>query len=337
MLRARQGATVWLLAAVLTFALFLSLCIGAVRISPLQVFTSLTGGDGGDSGILLGIRLPRVLLAGLVGADLAVAGAVLQGVFMNPLADPYVLGVSSGASLGAVIVIAFNPQFTLGGLGALPLFAMVGALLTILVVQHLASVDGRASVTGLLLAGVAASAFLSAAISGVAYASGNRVHQVWLWLVGGFSNAGWDLVTMALPYSVAGLACSIVLARDLNAMVLGEETATHLGVNVNLVRNVLVWTASLLTAVSVASSGIIGFVGMVIPHICRMVGPDHRFLVPASALAGAAATVLADTAGRTILAPQEIPVGIITSLVGGPFFLYLLRQNQRTRRGNPGA
>ncbi len=338
-MRGRQRPVIMALSGLLLVSVLVSLCAGAVRIPPVEVARALLyGGESSTSaGILLGIRLPRVLLAATVGASLAVAGAILQGVFMNPLADPYVIGVSSGASLGAVLAIVFNPRIAVAGLGALPLFAMAGSLLTILAVQRLSSVEGRSSVMGLLLAGIAVNAFLSAVISVVTYVFGNRVHQVWLWLLGGFSHAGWEIVIMAFPYAVAGLVCSTVLARDLNALTLGEDTAAHLGINVSLVRNILVWAAALLTASAVSSAGLIGFVGMVTPHMCRAVSPDHRFLVPSSALAGAAATVLADAIGRSVMPPQEVPVGIITALVGGPSFVYLLRRAQRARRPSPGG
>lgn len=338
-MKGRRGATILILFVALLLSVLLSLCTGAVGISPAEVVTALVrGGDSSPvAGILLDIRLPRVLLAAITGSSLAVSGAILQGVFMNPLADPYVIGVSSGASLGAVLAIILHPPVAVAGLGALPLFSMAGAFLTILVVQRLSSVEGRASVMSLLLAGVAASAFLTAVISAVTYLFGNRVHQVWLWMIGGFSHARWELVMMALPYSIAGMACSMAFARDLNALTLGEDTAAHLGINVPLARNVLVWTAALLTGSAVSSSGMIGFVGMVTPHVCRIVSPDHRFLIPSSALAGAVATVLADAVCRSVMPPQEIPVGIITALVGGPFFVYLSRRAQRAGRSGPGG
>ncbi|MGE5484759.1 MAG: FecCD family ABC transporter permease [Ignavibacteriales bacterium] len=336
-MKGKRGATILVLIVLLLLSVLLSLSSGAVKIPPGDIARAFLQGRGSspNADILLGIRLPRVLLAGIAGSSLAVSGAILQGVFMNPLADPYVIGVSSGASLGAVLAIVLHPAIAIGGLGALPLFSMVGALLTIVAVQRLSSVDGRASVMSILLAGIATSAFLSAVISAVTYLFDDRVHQVWLWMVGGFSHASWELVTMALPYTMVGMACSMAFTRDLNALTLGEDTAAHLGVNVRLVRNVLVWTAALLAASAVSSAGLIGFVGMITPHICRTVSPDHRFLVPSSALAGALAMVLADAVCRSVMAPQEVPVGIITSLVGGPFFVYLLRRAQRA--GRPGS
>ncbi|MCR4398570.1 MAG: iron ABC transporter permease [Firmicutes bacterium] len=338
-MRGRQGPTLLALAVVLQVSVFASLCTGAVRMTPGEVVRAILGGPGAvrHADILVAVRAPRVALACIVGASLAVSGAILQGVFMNPLADPYVIGVSSGASFGAVVAIILNPRIAVGGLSALPLFAMAGALAAILLVQRLSLIGGRSTVTGLLLSGVAVSSFLSAAISAVTYVFGTRIHQVWLWLMGGLSQASWDLVIMAAPYCAAGIACSFALSRELNAITLGEETAAHLGVNVGLVRGALVWAAALLTASAVSSAGLIGFVGMVVPHVCRMVSPDHRFLIPAAALAGAASTVICDAAGRGVAPPLEVPVGIITALIGGPVFVYLLGRVRGARAGNPGG
>ena len=282
--------------------------------------------------ILMQIRVPRVLLAGVVGGSLAVAGAVFQGLFRNPMADPYVIGVSSGAALGAVLAMLTGASLRLAGFGAVPLFAFAGGILTIMLVYSMARVGQAVPVMTLLLAGIAVSAFLSALVSLFTYFAGEKLHLVVFWLMGGLGGATWHKVKVMLPYALIGYASVAIYARDLNALLLGEETAQHLGVETEKVKKILLVGASLLVAAAVSTCGIIGFVGLVVPHFIRlMAGPDHRFLLPASALLGASLLIATDTLARTLIAPTELPVGIITSMVGAPLFIYLLKKRKKLR------
>ena len=282
--------------------------------------------------ILLQIRVPRVLLAAAVGSSLAVSGAVFQGLFRNPMADPYVIGISSGAALGAVFAMLGGFSLAVGGFGAVPLFAFFGGLATILLVYSMARVGRAVPVMTLLLAGIAVSAFLSALVSLLTYFAGEKLHQVIFWLMGGLGGATWMQVKVMLPYAFIGYLSVSIFSRELNAMLLGEETASHLGVDTEKVKKILLVGASLLVAAAVSTSGIIGFVGLVVPHFVRLVaGPDHRFLIPASALLGGSLLIATDMIARVIIAPTELPVGIITALIGAPMFIYLLKKRRKLR------
>lgn len=282
--------------------------------------------------ILLQIRVPRVLLAATVGSSLAVSGAIFQGLFRNPMADPYVIGISSGAALGAVVAMLSGFSLAVGGFGAVPLFAFLGGSATILLVYSMARVGRAVPVMTLLLAGIAVSAFLSALVSLLTYFAGEKLHQVIFWLMGGLGGATWQQVKVMVPYALIGYLIVSIFSRELNAMLLGEETASHLGVDTEKVKKILLAGASLLVAAAVSTSGIIGFVGLVVPHFVRLVaGPDHRFLIPASALLGGVLLIATDTLARVIIAPTELPVGIITALIGAPLFVYLLKKRKKLR------
>jgi iron complex transport system permease protein len=275
------------------------------------------------------IRLPRILLAGLVGAALAVAGATYQGLFRNPLADPYLLGVASGAGLGATI--AMLTPFTLAWMafGAVPLFAFIGAIGAVAVVYLLARVGKTLPATTLILAGVALSALLASITSYLMTISGEELHGIVFWLLGGLYLTKWSEVWTVLPCVLAGLVVIWIHARPLNVMQLDEEQAQQLGINVERVKLILLAAATLITSSAICFTGLIGFVGILIPHAVRLIwGPDYRFLLPLSTLVGAIFLILADTLARTIIPPTEIPVGIITALCGAPFFLYLLRRRK---------
>lgn len=277
--------------------------------------------------IILDIRLPRLLLAGLVGAALAVAGATYQGLFRNPLADPYLIGVAQGAALGAVIGFVLPVSWQAA---STPLLAFAGALIAVAVVYSIAKVGKTLPMTTLILAGVALGAFLAAITSYLMIASGDKLHGIISWLLGTFSLTSWWQVTMVMPYIFVGIIIIWLHARPLNVMQLDEEQAQQLGIDVERVKLILLGAATLITAAAVCFCGIIGFVGIIIPHAVRLVwGPDHRFLLPLTTLAGASFLILADTAARTVLAPTEIPVGVITAFLGAPFFLYILRQKKR--------
>jgi len=288
-------------------------------------------GDWPDSfeTIVFQMRLARVTLAVLAGAGLAVSGVVLQGLFKNPMADPYILGISSGAALGATIAMLYGAGTQLLGIYAIPLYAFLGATGTAFVVYRLAMVGGRVPMATMLLAGIAVGSFLSALTSYFMITSGRNIHQVVFWLMGGFAGRGWDHVRVLLPYVLTGFTLMLVYARRLNIMLLGEEQAQHLGINVERMKQVLLGAATLTAAAAVAVSGIIGFVGLIIPHAVRLiVGPDHRVLLPSAALTGAIFLAGADAIARVAAAPEEIPVGVITALFGGPFFIYLLRKKR---------
>lgn len=280
--------------------------------------------------IVLEIRLPRVILAGVVGAALAIAGATYQGLFRNPLADPYLIGVAQGAALGAVIGFLL-PVAGMGlGLGAVPLFAFAGALLSVAVVYGLARVGGTIPVTTLILAGVALGALLGAIVSYLIITSGAKMQGIIFWLMGSFSLSQWSEVQVILPIVALGVVVIMLFSRSLNIMQLDEEQAQQLGINVERLKLILLAAATMVTAAAVSFVGIIGFIGIIIPHAVRLIwGPDYRFLLPLSVLSGAIFLIGADVVARTILAPSEIPIGVITALCGAPFFLYLLRRRTK--------
>ncbi len=284
-----------------------------------------------DEEIILHLRLPRVLLGAVVGALLAVAGTAFQGLLKNPLADPYIIGVSSGAAVGASIAIVLGLGAVAHGMGV-PLLAFATGLATVAFVYSLAQQGGRVPVESFLLAGVVVGAFMwSAVFFFMTVAAREReLMSVVFWLMGNLGGASWSTVVMIAPPAVVGPALIYLFARDLNIMLLGEESAVHLGVRVERLKQIIIALASLVTAVAVAAAGIIGFVGFIVPHIMRrLVGPDHRVLVPAAALGGAIFLICADTLARIVIAPSELPAGIITSLVGAPFFCHLLRKRRR--------
>jgi iron complex transport system permease protein len=329
----------------------LGISVGAVRIAPADVIAAfgrelrelfpaatpaVTGARPIQDAIILQLRLPRVLLAALCGASLSVAGVAFQAVFRNPLADPFMLGASSGAALGAATAVIFGLSSGPLGAAALPACAFVGALGAVFTAYVLARRAAGASTLGLLLAGVVVGSWAASALSLLIYFSGRFLAQIVFWLMGGFGGATWRAVAVATPYMAVGAVLVFARARDLNALVLGDETAMGLGVDAERSRRWLVTGASLLTAASVAVSGPIGFVGLLVPHLVRLfIGADHWSLLPAAAGAGALMMVLADIASRTMLAPTELPVGIVTALLGGPFFLWML--SRRGRRQGVGG
>jgi iron complex transport system permease protein len=280
--------------------------------------------------IILEIRLPRVILAGLVGAALAMAGATYQGLFRNPLADPYLIGVAQGASLGAVVGFLLPTTGHSLGIGVIPLFAFVGAIVSTTIVYALARVGKTLPVTTLILAGVALGALLGSIVSYLIISSGEKMHSIIFWLMGSFAFSQWSDVKFVLPYIAVGIGVILLYARPLNIMQLDEEQAQQLGINVERLKLVLLAAATLITAAAVSFVGIIGFVGIIIPHAVRLLwGADHRFLLPLSVLTGAIFLIVADLIARTAQAPAEIPIGVITAICGAPFFLYLLRRRRR--------
>ena len=275
--------------------------------------------------IVLDLRLPRVLTAMAVGVALSLAGATYQGLLRNPLADPYVLGTASGAALGAAIAVLVPVQLAVfGGLGLLQLFAFAGASGAVAVVYRVSRVGGSGSMTAVLLTGYAVGSLLAAGLAMTMYLSGNNLRQIFFYLLGSFAQASWPQLLVALPLIALGSAVILSRARSLNALLLGEQTAAHLGLDVRRERLILLAAATLVTAASVAVSGLIGFVGLVVPHLVRLVvGPNARWLLPLSAIYGAVFLALADLIARI---PGELPVGVVTAIIGAPFFLYLLRR-----------
>jgi len=294
-------------------------------------FVDLTGScTASQETIIWDIRLPRVILAGLVGAALAIAGATYQGLFRNPLADPYLIGVAQGAALGAVIGFLLPISWQSFEFGIIPVLAFVGALISVITVYMISRVGGTLPVTTLILAGVALGAFFSAIVSYLITISEEAVHGVMFWLMGSFALSRWSEVQVVLPVVLVGVVIIIIYSRSLNLMQLGEEQAQQLGANVERLKIILLAASTLITAAAVSFVGIIGFVGIIIPHAVRLIwGADYRFLLPLSILVGALFMIVADLVSRTIMAPTEIPVGVITALCGAPFFLYLLRRRTR--------
>jgi iron complex transport system permease protein len=334
----RLIAGLCLLAMLLLVASALALMTGPIPIPLSHVAGVLLAHSGGrlaytstEQVVIDQLRLPRIIVAALVGMALGVAGATMQALFRNPLADPGIIGVSAGGATGAVLAIALglNQLFAL----ALPCFAFLGATVAAFAVYGIALVGGRFSMSTLLLGGVAVSAFLSAVISAtlVFVPSNDTLRGILFWLSGGLDAESWQHVHIAALPIISGCLLIFLLARDLNLLSLGDDDARALGVHVDLVRPLLIAAASLITGVAVAVSGTIAFAGLVVPHTLRLIfGPDHRLLIPASAVGGALFLVVADTIARTAIQPAELHVGIITAFIGAPFFLVLLiRQKQR--------
>jgi iron complex transport system permease protein len=325
------------LCLVLAAAMLLGVVVGESRISFTRAMAIIgstflpipADWSQSEESIILLIRLPRVILAALVGAALAVCGAVLQSLFRNPMADPFLLGISNGAALGASLVLVTGVGYGAGILGV-PVAAFAFGLGTIYIVYELARVGNSVPVTMLLLCGIAVAAFMSAGTSFLLFLSGENLHQIVFWLLGGISGRGWDYVLLLLPFVIGGSVLFFSISRSLNALMFGEESAQYLGIEVESLKKMILVVVSLVTGAAVSVSGIIGFVGLVTPHMVRLwIGPDHRILIPVSLLFGAILLVLADLASRVLLAPNELPIGIITALCGAPFFAYLLRRRGR--------
>jgi iron complex transport system permease protein len=337
-LGSRHNGVLALLALLLLIALLLGVGIGPVAVPPAVALAALLGQLGlpldvavsqQQQAVLWSIRLPRVLLGALVGGGLAVSGALLQGVFRNPLADPGLIGVSSGAALGAVAVIVLGLAPL--GIFTLPLAAFLAGALTALLVYRIAQRQGRTDVATLLLVGLALNALAGAATGLLTYlADDAELRSIVFWTMGGLGGALWETLLAAAPCILLAILLAPALGRRLNIFALGEAEARHLGVEVEQIKRAAVLLAALATGAAVAMAGPIGFVGLMVPHMVRMLlGPDHRSLLPACALGGATLLVLTDLLARTVAAPAEIPVGLITALAGGPFFLFLILRTRR--------
>ncbi|MEW6648813.1 MAG: iron ABC transporter permease [Chloroflexota bacterium] len=328
----------WIALPLLVAALFLSVMVGSVFLSPRELAVTILAAISGSateelripSTILFSLRLPRTVLVAMTGAALAGSGAAYQGLFRNPLADPYLIGVASGAGLGAVAAMSLNWRYDALGLMAVPLSAFTVALLTVFIVYQLARSGRTLPVTNLVLAGVAVSSFAGALTSFLMLSSTGELRRALAWLLGGSALTGWQPVLALLPYWLVGLGVLLTMGHALNVMQFGDEQAQQLGLPVARARRLIIVAASLTTAAAVSFAGIIAFVGLIVPHLLRLlIGGDYRRLLPLSLLGGAAFLLFADVLARLVLAPQELPVGMITALTGAPFFLWILRRSRQ--------
>ncbi|WIV11816.1 iron ABC transporter permease [Proteiniborus sp. MB09-C3] len=341
-MRKNNKIKIIILLGILAISILFSITVGAVKI-PLKDTVKIISSKIGflsskvdisnikesNIFIVLSIRLPRILLAALVGSVLAVVGSSYQAIFKNPMADPYVMGVSSGAAFGATIGIVLGLNKGVFGFGITSIFAFVGALITTIIVYNLARVGNKISTTSILLAGIVMSSILSAGVSIMMIFNHDELASIVSWTMGSFNGASWKQIGVIVVPVAAGLVFLVSLSREMNAIVMGEEDAQNMGVNVERVKKMILVTASLLSACVVSVSGIIGFVGIIVPHLFRLLfDADHKMLLPVSAIGGGIFLLLSDTLARTIVPGTEIPVGIITSIFGGPFFLYLLKKSK---------
>jgi len=320
----RIALALGVLAAVCSVCLF----IGPEKISLTKVFDDFAKDSlaGADYQIFVRIRLPRIILAAVVGAALAAAGVVFQAILRNPLADPYILGISSGAALGAIIAVVAGFSWTFLGRSPITLFAFAGALSTVWLVWFIGRLTAKHHITGLLLAGVVVNAFLSAVIMFItSIAKSDQVHSTMFWLMGNMTEEKFVVLWLAAGFVLAGVAALFFIAAQLNAVSFGSEDAKSMGINTARTQGIAFAVAAAITAVAVSLSGLVGFVGLIVPHTVRLLfGPDHRQLIPLAAIFGATFLIIADTLARIVVAPAQLPVGVVTAIVGGPFFLFLL-------------
>lgn len=329
-----RNTVLLLLTILLIISLIIAISIGA---TPINIASILNGQlIESQQSVLSVIRLPRVLLAIIVGASLAVSGAAMQGLFRNPLADPGLIGITSGAALAVgIMIVLVGPMPGTFGLYGLSIAAFVGGLLTSIVIFKISHLTGSFSVTYMLLAGIAINAMTGAGTGVLTYLSNDeQLRSLTFWTMGSLGGALWPGVIVAATVVIPSTLLLLKYAKQLNILLLGEQEAHYLGVDIHRLKLVVIMTTALSVGVAVAVSGIIGFVGLVVPHLIRLtLGPDHRLLIPASALLGAILLLIADTFARTVVSPAEMPVGIITSMIGGPFFLWLLMKQNGMRSG----
>jgi iron complex transport system permease protein len=337
------GFTMLILFILLILMIGTTSTIGSASISPIDVYRvvvskiPVVGGlididsiTSSQHSIIWSVRLPRVLLGVIVGAGLSISGASFQGLLKNPMADPYILGISSGAALGAAIAIIMKLEAAFMGFSGISIMAFIGALIAVTLVYNIGRIRSHVPVTTLLLAGVAVGQFLTAITSLLMVIYNRDMTKIIYWTLGSLAGKGWNpITTMSIPL-IAAMGILLFFSRDINIMLTGEESAKSLGVNVERIKVYVLLLGTFITSMAVSVSGIIGFVGLIIPHIVRLiVGPDHRILLPASAIVGSIFMVFTDTIARTVISPMEIPVGIITAIFGGPFFIYLLRSKKK--------
>jgi len=341
--RKHRGLIIFGLVVVLLAVVLLSVSIGPVKISILDIakmllhklgiYNNTSAWQPTEESIVFQVRLPRVLGGVLVGAALSAAGVLFQGLFRNPMADPYIIGTAAGAAFGATLAMLLPLSLVFYGFGLVPIAAFLGALGSVIIVYRLARFGGKAPIVSMLLAGFVMSSFLVAIVMLLLTMSdrlGLRIQQVFAFLMGGISVTYWQQIAVIAPLVLIGIIVTQFFAGHLNAFSIGEEGASYLGIDVEREKMIILGIGSLLTACAVSLGGLIGFVGLIMPHAMRLIlGPDHRLLLPASALAGASFLVIADLLARTLLSPAEIPVGVLTAIIGAPFFIYLLRRSRR--------
>ncbi|MBQ6727106.1 MAG: iron ABC transporter permease [Bacteroidales bacterium] len=325
----RRGIVLPVSAIVMLALMFVVSLVGIVGFSPAEALDYLWQGvGGGDTNVIYwNLRLPRIVLCVLIGAVLSVSGATYQAVFRNPLTDPYVLGISSGASLGAAVAILLGLESSFFGVG---LMALATALITVLLIYKIASIGNRMHTATLLLTGVCFTFLATAIVSFLMVINQDKMDRIIFWTMGSFSTVAWSDVLILLPVAVLGIAVVLFHSRDLNLLLVGSETAKSLGVEVERVKKILLFCTTLMVAFAVSACGVIGFVGLVVPHCIRLVvGSDNRLIIPYSVVAGGIFLLLCDTLARTVLMPSEIPVGSVTALVGAPMFIYLLYKSKK--------
>lgn len=322
--RIKNLKTLTVLIILLILTAIISICVGAVKIPVLDIFNP-------SNREIITIRYARVILAIIAGGGLSVAGVILQGLLRNPLCEPYVLGISSGATLGAVLAIVAGIGYAMFSFSILPIFAFLGATIALFLVYRISQVSGRIPIQNLLLTGVIVGAVLSSiAIFIVSFSQKEAVHNVMWWLLGNLQIFEFRLLFSIALVVVIGVILSLIFFRELNAISLGEEEALHLGVDIERVKRALFLIASLITGAIVSVTGMIGFIGLIVPHFMRLiVGPNHKMLIPSSFLAGGIFLVICDAISRIILSPSEVPIGVITAVLGGPFFISLLRKKSK--------
>lgn len=351
--RRKSRGVLLILAVAALFTMVLSIGIGSITISPGEVLGILGSRIGIDlpwhftdsqEHVLLAIRLPRVLLGLLVGASLGISGAAIQGLFRNPLADPGLIGISSGAALAAATTIVLGQEIfnQAGGFlqsYGLPLAAFAGAAATTFLVYRISSYNGKVSVSTMLLAGIALNALGGAGTGALTFVADDaQLRSITFWSLGSLGNASWETVGTLVPFIILPVLGLIFIGQHLNALLLGEAEAGHLGTDVDTVKRVVILLSTLAIGASVAVTGVIGFAGLVTPHLLRLlIGPDNRFLLPGSALLGGILLIVADLAARTLAAPAELPIGIIMATIGAPFFLWLLMKNRGGQSGWGGS
>lgn len=321
---AKRRILILLVLAVLAcFGGIISIMKGSVNVPLNEIIAAMTGGSAGmHQQIIMNIRLPRTIVAGLVGVNLALSGAILQAVMKNPLADPHIIGISAGAGIMGIFIMLLFPDLS----WLITPAAFAGAMGAAILIYILAWKNGIQPIR-IILAGVAVSAFLGAGISALMIIYSDRVHSALMWMVGGLSARSWPQVMLIWPYTLAGMIFTLLAARHLNILQLGDELAKGLGLRVERTRLILTAAAALLAASAVSVVGLLGFVGLIVPHAARlMIGSDYRYLLPAAIFLGAATVMLSDTFARVAFAPVELPVGIIMAAIGAPFFLFLLRR-----------
>lgn len=328
--RSKWTLSLIFLTILLFSSIYISISTGPIKMTFIEIMQALTGsGSDLNSKVIWGLRFPRAMMAVFVGAGLTVAGVGMQALFKNPMASPYILGLSSGAAFGAALAMVLGVSFIPGFL-SIPSMAFIFCFLTLMIVYSIAHGHGRVPVETLLLAGIAVGAFFSALVNLLTYLADDELAGIVYWMMGDLTQFGWTNVQIVMPMITIGAAVIYYFSRDLNAMMLGDNHALNLGIEVSRVRLYVLLACALVTAAAVSFVGIIGFVGLVVPHMVRIiVGPDHRILIPASLLAGASFLVLCDLLSRLVLYPAALPIGILTALVGAPYFIYLLRRKRR--------